>query len=197
MQIVVRNDSGISALADLAAKRVNIGADGTGTQVNAKQILTLANVSYRDFSSMDVATSVSELMAGRLDALFVTGALPSRYLRGVGEQIKLLALDEAIINQLVKQHGYVSFQIKPEAYPGVNHAINTLAVTAVLVADERASSTQVTALLKGLFDTSAQHTEFGDRASSLDPDRALDGIAIPLHRAAAEYFKKADHSSAI
>jgi len=190
VQIVVRGDSGINTLADLQEKRVNIGAHGTGTQANAKQILSLAKLDYSEFTSMDVATAVNELMGGRLDALFVTGALPSRYLRGVDEQVKLLPLDAVLISQLVERHGYVSHQIKPQTYPGVNQEIATVAVTAVLVADERASNAQVTALLKGLFDASTQLSEFSERASSLDPNRALDGIVIPLHNAASEFFKQ-------
>ncbi len=193
IQIAVRSDAGIRSLADLAQKRVNIGANGTGTQVNASQILALAKVDSEDFTSMDVSTAVTELMAGRLDALFVTGALPSRYLRGLDKQVKLLPIDAVIISQLSEQHGYVSYQIEPRAYPGVDQAVATLAVTAMLVADKGASDAQVTALLSGLFAPSSALSELGVQANSLDVSRALDGVAIPLHSAAAEFFKKAGH----
>jgi TRAP transporter TAXI family solute receptor len=190
VQIAVRSEAGINTLADLATKRVNIGGSGTGTQVNARQILALAKVDYRGFTSMDIGTAAIELMAGRLDALFVTSALPSRYLRGLGRKIKFLPIDAEIISQLSEQHGYVSYKIEPGAYPGVDQAVTTLAVTAMLVANKNASDAKVTALLNGLFEPSSARSELGAQASSLDVSRALDGVAIPLHSAAAEFFDK-------
>jgi TRAP transporter TAXI family solute receptor len=193
VQIVVRKDSHISRLADLDAKRVNIGADGTGTQVNAKQILAVAGVDSSGFSNMEISLAVDELMAGRLDALFVTGAMPSRYLRPLDNQATLIPLEPAVIETLSEQHGYVPYQIEPLSYPGVEHSIPTLAVTAVLVADERATDAQVTRVLEKLFDKHADISGFGDRGSSLEAERALDGIAIPLHSAAARYFSENEH----
>jgi TRAP transporter TAXI family solute receptor len=188
VQIVVRKNSSISTLSDLTGRRVNIGSDGTGTQANALQILNLAGIDSSEFSRMDVATGVSELTADRLDAIFITGALPSRYLRGVDNRVELLALEEGIIKRLVEQHGYINYQVKTGVYPGVAKAIATVAVTAVLVADERASDGQVTAVLKGLFDDSEPQSEYGGAMAGLDVNRALEGIAIPLHSAAADFF---------
>ena len=188
VQIVVRKDAGITTLSDLAGRRVNIGSDGTGTQANALQILNLAGIDSSGFTRMDVATGVSELTADSLDAIFITGALPSRYLRGVDNQVELLALEEGIIKQLVEHHGYINYQIQAGVYPGVDKAIATAAVTAVLVADERASKGQVIAVLNGLFEDFELQSEYGGAMAGLDVNRALEGIAIPLHSAAAEFF---------
>ncbi|MGB0496616.1 MAG: TAXI family TRAP transporter solute-binding subunit, partial [Kangiellaceae bacterium] len=57
VQIVIPKNSSIKRIADLNAKRVNLGASGTGTQANAKQILDIAGVSYENFSTMDFASS--------------------------------------------------------------------------------------------------------------------------------------------
>ncbi|MGB0496372.1 MAG: TAXI family TRAP transporter solute-binding subunit, partial [Kangiellaceae bacterium] len=184
------NNSSIKRIADLNAKRVNLGASGTGTQANAKQILDIAGVSYENFSTMDFASSVRELIAGNMDAIFITGALPSRYLQGVEEQVTLLAIDQNIIDELVSQHGYVNYQIQPQVYPSLKKSVSSVAVTALLVANQQVSDPQVTELLESLFNSSVELSNFGKIGASIDRERALDGIAIPLHPAASKFFKE-------
>lgn len=190
VQIVIPNNSSIKRIADLNAKRVNLGASGTGTQANAKQILDIAGVSYENFSTMDFASSVRELIAGNMDAIFITGALPSRYLQGVEEQVTLLAIDQNIIDELVSQHGYVNYQIQPQVYPSLKKSVSSVAVTALLVANQQVSAPQVTELLESLFNSSVELSNFGKIGASIDRERALDGIAIPLHPAASKFFKE-------
>ncbi|MGS2722369.1 TAXI family TRAP transporter solute-binding subunit [Porticoccus sp. GXU_MW_L64] len=189
VQILVRADAGISSVAELAEKRVNIGPDGSGTQGNARQILTLADVDYRDYSTYELSISVRELQAGNLDAVFVTSAAPSNYMRGVGDNIKVLSLDEQLVSGLLStRSGYVAHQIPAGTYPGVDTPVNTVAVTAVLVADMETPDEQVEAVLKGLFDSAVELSAFGERGASLDRNKALSGVAIPLHPVAEKYY---------
>ncbi|MDM3871120.1 TAXI family TRAP transporter solute-binding subunit [Porticoccus sp. W117] len=193
VQILVRADAGIDSLANLAEKRVNIGPDGSGTQGNARQILTLAGVDYRDFSTYELSISVAELVAGNLDAVFVTSASPSNYMRGVGENIKLLPLGKQLVDSLISgRNGYVAHQIPAGTYPGVDAPVDTVAVTALLVADLETPDAQVEAVLNGLFDSSVELSAFGERGASLDRSKALSGVAIPLHPVAEKYYSKGE-----
>ncbi|UTW45737.1 TAXI family TRAP transporter solute-binding subunit [bacterium SCSIO 12696] len=188
VQIVVREGAAIKGLADLAEKRVNIGPDGSGTQNNARQILGLAGIDERDFTTYDLATSVSELLAGNLDAVFITSAAPTNYLKNIGDSVSLLPLEQNIVNALSSGAGYVAHQVQAGTYPGVDEPVNTVAVTALLVADSETPEEQVNAVLNGLFGDSVQLSNFGERGASLDRSKALSGIAIPLHSAAEAYF---------
>ena len=49
IQIVARKDSGITKLTDLKGKKVSVGAPGSGTEINARQIFAAAGMSYGDF----------------------------------------------------------------------------------------------------------------------------------------------------
>ena len=51
--IVVKDSSGINSVADLKGKRVSVGAPGSGTEINARQILAVAGMSYSDFAKTD------------------------------------------------------------------------------------------------------------------------------------------------
>ena len=50
VQIVTPADSGIDSLADLAGKRVSVGAPGSGTEVNAQTMLEANGMSFDDFT---------------------------------------------------------------------------------------------------------------------------------------------------
>ena len=190
VQIVVRRDAGIGRLAALAGKRVNIGPDGTGTQVNARQVLALAGIDDSGFTRLGIDDSLNKLQAGRLDALFVTSALPSRYLQSAGDKIALLPLEPSVVEALCSQSGYIPYQIPAGVYPQVENPVQTVAVTAMLVADANAPDKQITALLKGLFESPTALPQFGERGGSLQKERALTGVTVPLHRAAKVFFQQ-------
>ncbi|WP_141234214.1 TAXI family TRAP transporter solute-binding subunit, partial [Virgibacillus sp. 7505] len=61
IQIVTTADSGIESVEDLAGKSVSVGAPGSGTYVNAEQILEIHGMSMDDINqqplSFDESTS--------------------------------------------------------------------------------------------------------------------------------------------
>ena len=48
VQIVTTKKTGIKTVADLKGKRVAVGAAGSGTEANARQILNIAGITYKD-----------------------------------------------------------------------------------------------------------------------------------------------------
>ncbi|MEN2999867.1 MAG: TAXI family TRAP transporter solute-binding subunit [Acidilobaceae archaeon] len=106
LHVVTTADSGIKSLLDLKGKRVSTGAPGSGTEVEALQILRVIGLEpSRDFSKWErlgVAESAGALRDGAIDAFFWSGGLPtssivelSRTLAGRGKQLSLVPIDEA------------------------------------------------------------------------------------------------------
>ncbi|WIO75190.1 TAXI family TRAP transporter solute-binding subunit [Porticoccaceae bacterium LTM1] len=190
IQIVVRKNGLTKSLQDLAGKRVSIGPDGTGTQINARKLLALAGVDDTDFQRWKISESFSEFSSGRLDAFFITGALPSRYLASLGEDAAIIPLEPEIIDQLIQQQGYISYQIPAGIYPGVDEPVATVAVTALLVANRDVPDETVQALLKSLYSPTKQHAMFGEHGASLELDRALTAVGIPLHPVAEKFLSE-------
>ena len=72
IQIVTLADSGITSLDDLKGKRVSIGAPGSGTEVNAEQVLTAAGITYDDIDEqrLNFNETADALNNGDIDAGF-------------------------------------------------------------------------------------------------------------------------------
>jgi hypothetical protein len=66
-----RLDPAPTKLLELARRRVNRGAQGSGTRRLADELLALNNVASEKFSELDTATASKALRAGELDALFI------------------------------------------------------------------------------------------------------------------------------
>ncbi len=66
-----RLDPAPTRLLELARRRVNRGAQGSGTRRLADELLALNNVASEKFSELDTATASKALRAGELDALFI------------------------------------------------------------------------------------------------------------------------------
>jgi uncharacterized protein len=79
VQIVALADSGLSAVADLEGERVAVGAWGSGTEVNARQILEAHGLTYDDiypvFMPFDEAAAA--LGDGLIQAAFLTAGVPT------------------------------------------------------------------------------------------------------------------------
>jgi TRAP transporter TAXI family solute receptor len=66
-----RLDPAPTRLSELARRRVNRGASGSGTRRLADELLKLNSVASEKFSELDTATASQALRAGDLDALFM------------------------------------------------------------------------------------------------------------------------------
>ena len=78
-QVVVRADSDIRSIEDLHGRTVSIGAEESGSEQNALQILSAYGLNDKMVSmvNLNYEDAVAQLKAGRVDAIFMTvGAQP-------------------------------------------------------------------------------------------------------------------------
>src|SRR5690606_16976379 len=75
VHLVAREDSGIMTVADLAGRSVAIGDAGSGTEVNALQVLEAYGLSESDLGTTErlgATQSAGRIQDGHLDAMFYT-----------------------------------------------------------------------------------------------------------------------------
>ena len=75
---------GISAVADLAGKRVSLGEEGGATEAVGRAALDALGIGV-DVVNLDPRESVSAVREGRVDAAFVVSGKPVGNLRGAGD----------------------------------------------------------------------------------------------------------------
>jgi TRAP transporter TAXI family solute receptor len=189
-QIVARNS--ISRITDLKGKRVSIGAEGSGTELNALQILETYGIGYTDIyvDHLGFSASVSAFKEGKIDAFFCTAGIPTPAIRQLTEnnEAHLLSISAARTRLLISYYPYYSKQIIPsDTYPGIEERAETVAVKAALVASDKLGEKIVSEVLKIMFENAS---EIAEEVPGIIIDRksAMEGLSIPLHTGAEKFF---------
>lgn len=191
IQIVTTEDMGIDSIEDLEGKKVSMGAPGSGTYVNAEQILDLYGISIDDIESsdLDFEESIDDIQDGNIDAAFVTAGTPTGAVEELGatEDVKLLPVDEDKADELIDEYPfYTKETIEEDTYDSIDEDIDTVAVQAMLAARDDISEDTIYEVTKAIYD----HTDdmSHDKAKQITTDTALEGIDIDLHPGAEKFF---------
>jgi hypothetical protein len=122
---------GIENFDDLAGKRVAIGREGSGTYLTARLLFTVGEVAPREMVSIDTDEALSELKAGRVDAMFYVAGYPVKlFTEAVTEGDKLALVQ--ITNKSITEF-YPTAEIPAGTYPWQSTVAQTVAVKAVLI----------------------------------------------------------------
>ena len=195
-QVIVRADSDIQSVEELQGKTASIGAEESGSEQNAWQILSAYGLNEKlvETINLNYEDAAAQLKAGRIDAMFITAGAPSAVVTALAEDcgIRLLCVDGAAAKRLQDScSSYSVCTIPAGTYPGQEEEVQTVGVKAVLLASAALPEKQVEQLTKLLFDGRENlSTQLGIR---LDTEaEATEGVGIPFHKGAAAYYKTAD-----
>ena len=194
-QVVVRADSEIRTVEDLQGKTVSIGAEESGSEQNAMQILSAYGLNDKLVSmvNLNYEDAEAQLKAGKIDAVFITAGAPSPVLAELAEEcgIRLLNVDGAAAQRLISTYSAYSMVTLPAGtYSGQTEDVQTVGVKAVLLASDELSAKQVQKLTELLFSSREGLEE--QLGIPLDAEQdAVEGVGIPFHAGAAAYYKAA------
>ena len=190
---IVTLDPEIKTVADLAGKKVSIGAAGSGVYFNANDIqgvygLTEADIvpTYQGFGD-----SANALKDGQIDAAFVVAGAPTTAITDLAttKDVHLVALDDEHVAKLLETSPYYAKNvISADTYTGLDGDVTTVAVGAVVLAANTVSEDAVYALCADIFDNAADlvtsHAKYGEL--SLEYGASI--ASVPYHPGAAKYF---------
>lgn len=194
-QVVVRADSDIRSIEDLHGRTVSIGAEESGSEQNALQILSAYGLNDKMVSmvNLNYEDAAAQLKAGRVDAIFMTVGAPSPVLTALAGEcgIRLLKVDGAAAQRLMSAYSaYNTVTLPAGTYPGQTEEVQTVGVKAVLLASNALPAKQVQQLTQLLFSSREGLEE--QLGIPLDPEEnAVEGVGIPFHAGAAAYYKAA------
>ncbi|MFI6146706.1 TAXI family TRAP transporter solute-binding subunit [Streptomyces sp. NPDC051109] len=146
VQLVVPAGSDVQSARDLKGKRVAIGQPGSGVRLISERLLAAAKLDpARDITpvSIGIDTMPAELEAGRIDAFFWSGGLPTQAVRELSERydIRLVQLGDLV--ESLQASGtparYYRAAVMPQdAYARARNtsSVATLAVPNLLVTTE-------------------------------------------------------------
>jgi len=192
IHIITDPDAEIESVSDLEGASVNTGDLGSGTQVNALQILeSVAGLTPDDFTeeNTDFTQAADQLRDGDVDAAFVVGGWPVGAVEELATttDIDILNLDEDARDAASEDASWFADDTIPAGtYEGVDEDVDTVSVQAMIATREEYDADIVEAVSEAIFentDTLSIKSEF------IDIDSAQDGMSIDLHEGAARYFE--------
>jgi hypothetical protein len=195
VQIVTLRGKGISSVDDLKGKRVVVGDAGSGTEANARQILLVHDLFYRqmrvDFLSF--ASGIDQLRDGNVDAVFITAGYPTAAVVDIASSRDVLILpvsNEALGALRGRWPFYTRAVIPAGTYRGMTQPVSTVAVMAMLVARADLPDDLVYNLTKALWENLDRMKAAHARGRDLELTRALEGMPVPVHPGAERYYRE-------
>ena len=195
IQIVTLADKNIKTVMDLKGKRVAVGALGSGTEANARQILEIFGLTYADIKPqyLSFSEAANGLKDGNVDAAFVTAGAPTAAIQDIAAQNKvaLLPVPADKAEALIKKYPFYAKQtVKMNTYPGVTADVNTVAVKAMLVISDKVDAESSYNMTKAIYSNLDRMKASHALGASILKATALEGMPIPVHAGADKFFKE-------
>jgi TRAP transporter TAXI family solute receptor len=187
--LVTLADTGIESVSDLEGASINTGDLGSGTQVNALQILEAVGVSDFDEQNASFSQAADQLRNGDIDAAFVVGGWPVGAIEELANtnDINIVPI-EGENREAVKDAAswFADDTIPGGTYSGVSEDVETVSVQAMIATNEDVDEGTVEEVTAAIFDNVGDLTI---KTDFITADTAQDGMSIELHPGAAAYFE--------
>jgi hypothetical protein len=195
VQVVVAAGSPIKSFADLKGKKVGVGAPGSGTEANFRQLLDAYGMKKEDVNAqyLSFSESAEAFKDKHIDAFIVTAGIPNAGIMDVSTQneIRILDIPADVSAKLTQKYPFLAaVKVPANTYKGLAADVSTVAVNAVLIAGSQLKDDMVYNLTKALFENQAELASAHAKGKELSPQYAVQGVSIPFHPGAVKYFKE-------
>lgn len=194
---IVTLDPGIKSVYDLKGKNVSIGAAGSGVYFNAVDVLGTYGIDAEDGSEINVtylsfADSAKALRNHMIDAAFIVAGTPAQAITDLAgtETVYLVGMDDVHVDLLIDKSPYYSKTVIPKEVYGTAEDVETVAVTALVIARNDTPDKDVYNFISGIFDNLDDLKAAHAKGSELDLEFAASYGAVPYHSGAVKYFNE-------
>ena len=194
--IMVRADSGIHGIAELAGRRINVGQVGSGTFATWDAIETALgwkNGKKPEITDLPADAASRALCDGKIDADVLVIGHPSGTVR---KQLSACATDFVTISgpeidALVSGAPYLKRESIPGAVYGRTVDTPTIGIHAVVMTSENENANAVAAFARALIARISDLRTKHPALANLNVEGMTEGVLpVPLHPAASQVYKK-------
>ena len=195
IQIVARGDSPINTFADLKGMKIGVGAPGSGTEANFRQLCDIYGLKKEDVKAqyLSFSESAEQFKDKHIDAFIVVAGVPNSAIMDIANQrsIRLLSIPDDKAGQLMQKYPFLaSAKVSANTYKGVTAETKTVAVMAVLIVNSEIKGDIVYNITKTLFENQAELAIGHAKGKELSLQTAVKGVSIPFHPGAVRYYKE-------
>ncbi|MGO1468854.1 MAG: TAXI family TRAP transporter solute-binding subunit [Tissierella sp.] len=193
IQIIANGKSDIKSVEDLKDKKVAIGAPGSGTEANARQILAAHGMDYDDLGKADFLSfgeAADQLKNNQIDAAFVTAGIPTSAVTEVSQtsDIVVVPIDKEKVAELNAEYPFYTEVTIPSGTYTNDEDLTTTAVMAMLVVPKDLDEDLVYNLTKQLFEQRQTIIDTHDRGNDLKLETAIEGMPVDVHAGSQKYY---------
>jgi TRAP transporter TAXI family solute receptor len=195
IQVVTLRSKNINSIAELRGRRIAVGAPGSGTEVNARQILRMFELGYYntrpDF--LNFAEAADQVKDGVVDAAFITAGHPTAAVQDIAatRDLKLLPVPREVVEQLRAQWPYyTAVTIPPNTYRGQTEPVDTVAVMAMLVTRQDIDEALIYSLTRTMWEHVDRLRAAHARGRDVTTATARRGMPITMHAGALRFYRE-------
>jgi TRAP transporter TAXI family solute receptor len=194
VQIVTLEGSGITSLEDLVGMRVSVGAPGSGTEVNAQEILNANGITYDDIDEqrLNFNETADALANGDIDAGFWSVGAPTSSILNLAttNDIVVIELTDAQIEAAQADVPIFARTTLAEGiYEGVP-ATTVIGVPNVLAVSSEMPEDLAYAITRAMFENIADLQAVHPAANQTTVEFTLAATPVPLHPGAIRYYEE-------
>ncbi|WP_169567247.1 TAXI family TRAP transporter solute-binding subunit [Sneathiella limimaris] len=201
VHLVIRKAAGIKSFEDLKGKRISIDLPGSGTRLNAINILKAYGIGSSDYEAVDANAdkALALLQSGKLDAFFFIAGYPVNAVSELAKQdlVDLLPIDGALAKKITNLYEFFTVSQIPEGtYQGIEKT-STLAVSTQWIVNASMSEELAYGLAKSLWHPrnrvllDSGHV----KGKLIRYENSRKGVGIPIHAGAQKYYEERDERS--
>ncbi len=195
IQILTLEGSGIDSVYDFEGKDIAVGAPGSGTEANARQIIQAHGLTYDDMTVdfLSFVEAVDALRDGHVDAAFVTAGIPTGSVVDLSatHDAKIVEVAEDAMDVLMEEYPYYIDTVVPGGtYDGIEEDARTVAVLAMIVTNSELPEDFIYETTAAVFNNYEYLGEIHERGKEVTLETALDGMPIEVHEGARRYYEE-------
>ncbi|HZH28457.1 MAG TPA: TAXI family TRAP transporter solute-binding subunit [Azospirillaceae bacterium] len=196
LHVVARRDSGISRFEDLRGRRVSLDEPGSGTLDDARLALGVHGMAEGDVSAeyMKPDLALARMRDNRLDVFFIMAGAPVPAIASAADEVPLTLVPIAgrAADALVAHSPYYAKTTIPASAYQLDADAPTVGTGALLLVRADLPDALVEAVTRMLWSERmlALLVEGHPKGREVRPERALDGVSIPLHAGAERYYRE-------
>ncbi|MCG8400578.1 MAG: TAXI family TRAP transporter solute-binding subunit [Firmicutes bacterium] len=193
---VVSAKSDINDLTDLKGKKIIPGPVGSGTELNARQILSIAGIDYQDNKDASAdyvsnAEAAQKFTDRQADMAFIAGGIPHAAVTEMMTRTdaRILDLQPDVIEKLIERFpAYFPVEVPANSYKGQAEPVQTVAVGNLLVVRKDMDEQLVYDMLDKIYANKDQLANSFKGAANFKIENGINGMTMPMHPGAVKFF---------
>ena len=202
VQFFVDEKTGIKSIADIKDKKyplkITVNRQGTVIDILSEKILELSGASYQDITKwggkiqkIPGPEAMDLWDAGQMDAIIEVCQFPSSRFYELGQKhgLRMLPLDDDLINRLNEEMGSTSLTIPANNYPFQKEDYKTVTTQLLLITNVDTPDELVEGVLSSMVKNIEYLQTVHSNLKELSPAAMANNTAIPMHPAAERFYK--------